>query len=147
MVNMVSSVSTGVDRKVVRLVWFLKVHCPAVSKGSRKLREIGSGSAALSGLFLAIIGAPGTAAATSPACGAPGPGLIATSGAFAGGTSAQGESGPGDQTGNAETGQNLFQVVNFHVGLLLNRVDVGPFPGAENRQTGPAQLLLPMHCC
>jgi len=84
--------------------WFLRVHCSAASKGSRKLREFRSGSAALSGFFLAIFGAPGTAGATSTACGAPGPGLFAASGAFAGGSGVQGESGPGNQTGNAETG-------------------------------------------
>jgi len=113
----------------------VKVHSSAAFIGSRKLREVRSGSAALSGLLLAIIGAPGTAAATSPACGAPGPGLVAASGAFGGGSGAQGESRPGNQTGNTKTCQNFFQVINFHVGLLLIKVDIGPFPGAENRQT------------
>jgi len=134
-VNVESIGSTGVELKVVRLF--------GMGLFSGRLQMITqpawvrSSSAAFPGLFLAIFGAPGTAGATSPACGAPGPGLVAASGAFAGGSGAQGESGPGNQTGNAKTCQNLFQVINFHVGLLLIRVDIRPFPGAENRQTKP----------
>ena len=69
------------------------------------------------GLFL--IGATGTGSTTtSPACGATGSGLVATSGAFAGGTVAQGKGGPCNEAGDTKPRQDPFQVVRVHNCLL-----------------------------
>ena len=95
---------------------------------SRSLRDIKSGSAAFSGCFLFFFGAPGTvSAATSPAGGAAGPALIAGSAALSGSAAVQGEGGPCNQTGNAKTCQDLFEVIYIHGGLLPF-VGICPFP-------------------
>jgi len=85
---------------------------------------------------LYLVGAAGTGGtAASPACRIPGSGLVAAWGALSGCATAQGEGRPGNQSGDAKAGQDLFQVADIHECLLFGYgLTVNEFPGAGTWQ-------------
>ena len=79
---------------------------------AHRLCAVVSASSAPGGFFFFyIVGAAGTVVtAASSAFGATCSGFVPTSGTLSGITTGKADGGAGDETGNAESGQDLFQV-------------------------------------
>jgi len=89
---------------------------PSYLMCARRLRAELSASPASGGFFFFyIVGAAGTVVtAASSAFGATCPGFFPASGTVGGITAGEAYSGAGDETGNAESGQNFFQIFCVH---------------------------------
>jgi len=89
---------------------------PSYLMRARRLRAELSASPASGGFFFFyIVGAAGTVVtAASSAFGATCSGFVPTSGTLSGITTGKADGGAGDETGNAESGQDFFKLFYVH---------------------------------